>query len=960
MTPLRTMMFGLGLLAASILPVQAGEPAADLATQAVKASGHEQGLALVLGETDGALTAALAKGSRLYVQGCTWEAGSVAAARGALIAAGVADRASIVWVEGDGLPYADNLVNLIVAGPGAGRGVTAAEILRVLAPGGLAMVRADLEAGAKAAGARDVKAAAVPGWVQFGKNVDPAFDVWTHNNGGADQSFVNSDKAAGPWTELRWIGEPRWGALRMIYHGRVSSGGRMYYDEYRTAPGGGTDVWLVGRDAWNGTELWRLVIGPPPKYGSVGNTITCDETRVFCVENNAVLTARDGKTGKKLLEYSPGFVPTVAATAGPALLVCNLGISPPVANKVAALDKDSGKVLWSRPGVCQPAAENGTAFVLGASELEGVDLASGASRWKVKTEVAPGSARLFCKGGVVYATYSQPWKPVGLLVAHDAKTGALLWKQESPRISYGIYPYAEELWMMQGEEKSTRSLQVLDPRTGTKKRDLAIKTAVNSHCFPGKGAGDYLIFSNAWTLNLKTGDASNQNTVRSPCDIGQMPANGLTYFLPQHCSCGVTLRGLVAMSRAGARKFPAEGGDGAPQLFTSGAAPAAAAEGPEDWPFYRKDAARSNLATTKLPTELKPLWTEKVGASRLTQAVAAYGVLCVAEPKTHRVFGRDAASGKELWSFAADGRTDWAPALTRGLCIFSTGAGSVYALDARTGKEVWRLRAAPAQKFIGEEGQFASPWPVVGGVLPQNGEIFFSCGRSAGSDGGMWLLAADAATGKVRWRAKAGSSGDLVLSNGKELMMTRVYYNMANGARVGGGKEPPGLLRTTPYLTYLSVMDYMATVEPLLSHQKHEELTDGRITGEALAFSEKLGVAAWRYRFGVPKEMMKKEKADQRFIYARADGKNLWLLDEGIKQQMVGAVLAGETAYLAGVPASLDPKEKGELWVLSGTDGKKLQTLTLDVKPVYDGLSAAGGKLYLAAEDGTLTCFGAK
>jgi len=245
-------------------------------------------------------------------------------------------------------------------------------------------------------------------------------------------------------------------------------------------------------------------------------------------------------------------------------------------------------------------------------------------------------------------------------------------------------------------------------------------------------------------------------------------------------------------------------------------------------------------------------------------------------------------------------------------------------------------------------------------VLPQNGEIFFSCGRSAGSDGGMWLIAADAATGKVRWRAKGGSSGDLVLSNGKELMLTRVYYSMANGSRIGGGKEPAGLLRTTPYLTYLSVMDHMATVEPLLSSQKHEELTDGRITGEALAFSDKLGVAAWRYRFGVPKEMMKKDKENHRFIYARADGKNRWLLDEDIRQQMVGAVLAGETAYLAGVPTSRQEKDKGELWVLSMADGKRLQTLTLDSKPVYDGLSAAGGRLYLAAEDGTLTCFGAK
>lgn len=53
-------------------------------------------------------------------------------------------------------------------------------------------------------------------------------------------------------------------------------------------------------------------------------------------------------------------------------------------------------------------------------------------------------------------------------------------------------------------------------------------------------------------------------------------------------------------------------------------------------------------------------------------------------------------------------------------------------------------------------------------------------------------------------------------------------------------------------------------------------------------------------------------------------------------------MLAGDTAYAAGLPTSLDPNDKSELWVLSGADGKKLQTITLEGRPVYDGLSAAG------------------
>lgn len=39
--------------------------------------------------------------------------------------------------------------------------------------------------------------------------------------------------------------------------------------------------------------------------------------------------------------------------------------------------------------------ENGMAFVLSATELEGVEIATGNSRWKVKSEVGTGSASLF-------------------------------------------------------------------------------------------------------------------------------------------------------------------------------------------------------------------------------------------------------------------------------------------------------------------------------------------------------------------------------------------------------------------------------------------------------------------------------------------------------------------------------------------------------------------------------------
>ena len=40
--------------------------------------------------------------------------------------------------------------------------------------------------------------------------------------------------------------------------------------------------------------------------------------------------------------------------------------------------------------------------------------------------------------------------------------------------------------------------------------------------------------------------------------------------------------------------------------------------------------------------------------------------------------------------------------------------------------------------------------------------------------------------------------------------------------------------------------------------------------------------------------------------------------------------------------------------------GKKLKTYKLSAPPVYEGLAAAGGRLYAATIDGKLLCFGKK
>jgi len=78
-------------------------------------------------------------------------------------------------------------------------------------------------------------------------------------------------------------------------------------------------------------------------------------------------------------------------------------------------------------------------------------------------------------------------------------------------------------------------------------------------------------------------------------------------------------------------------------------------------------------------------------------------------------------------------------------------------------------------------------------------------------------------------------------------------------------------------------------------------------------------------------------------------------------------VLAGNNLFVAGLPDTLDPKDPlaalegrmgGVLWTVSTTDGKKLSELKLDAPPVFDGVIAAGGRLFVSLTDGRVMCMG--
>jgi hypothetical protein len=85
-----------------------------------------------------------------------------------------------------------------------------------------------------------------------------------------------------------------------------------------------------------------------------------------------------------------------------------------------------------------------------------------------------------------------------------------------------------------------------------------------------------------------------------------------------------------------------------------------------------------------------------------------------------------------------------------------------------------------------------------------------------------------------------------------------------------------------------------------------------------------------------------------------------------IPLRALAMVLAGDRLFLAGPPdvvpdddpyAAFEGRWGAKLWAVSASNGEKQAEYPLGSLPVFDGLIAAAGRLYLVAADGEVMCF---
>ncbi|MCX7886015.1 MAG: PQQ-binding-like beta-propeller repeat protein [Verrucomicrobiae bacterium] len=738
---------------------------------------------------------------------------------------------SVATLDGNRLPYADNLVNTLIINDG--HRFPEDELLRVLVPNGVAHI-----------GTRKL----VKPWPKD-------IDEWTHYLHGPDGNPVANDLVVGPPRHYQWIEAPLW--LRdhdtdSSVTTLVTAQGRLFaiVDEAPIGLAGQhslPDKWfLVARDAFNGLLLWKV---PIRRWGwrewkdtwfnsRPGDIPLNIQKRLVAVADKvyvtlgyqAPVTQLDASTGEILQTYSDTERTNEILFHNGVLI---LSVLSDEGAKVMAVDAATGKTRWISPKTfsgtttdyikwtispvsptipkLDPALNIATdgkiVALIDGPEIVCLDARTGTEKWRTAFPLDDEDKKrarnanlwvgtMIVRDGVVL--HASPSK----LAAFSADTGQMLWSQPKKYIGHLWYEWKDVfvignlVWTWSAELETAefpggpkgmqrtawpKSINGYDLHTGTLKKKVPLGRIFAAHhhhrCYRNKATVRYILTSRRGTeyVDIENGRHTVHNWVRTTCHVGFMPANGLQYVPPHPCRCYIEekLNGFIALAPERNRK--PEHSSQKNQRLEPGPAfseiPTRKLHPAEsDWPTFRQNPARTGSVNTRVPDNATPLWNVKLGNSA-TPPIAVGDHVFVAIPDEHHLLCLSAHDGRKLWEFAADARIDSPPTWHNATVLFGSTDGHVYCLRANDGALVWRFRAAPEQRLICAFGQLESAWPVHGSVLVLDNKVYFSAGRSSQLDGGIHLYALDAATGKPLHETKLEGPDYAVSATGKLLML---------------------------------------------------------------------------------------------------------------------------------------------------------------------------------------------
>jgi len=440
-----------------------------------------------------------------------------------------------------------------------------------------------------------------------------------------------------------------------------------------------------------------------------------------------------------------------------------------------------------------------------------------------------------------------------------------------------------------------------------------------------------------------------------------------------------------------------------------------------DWPTYRADAARSGRARCTVPTQLKRAWQAEVGGRLTPPVIAGGKIYTASidthtvhaldagsgkpawsyivggridtAPTVHKgtvLFG--SADGWVYCLNGADGALAWR---------FRVAPGDRRLVAQNQVESIWPVHGGVMiTKGNGSSGAVA--WCVAG--------------RSSFLDGGMYLCRLNPATGKLLSETRLdtlppkGSTGppkrgsgrtvsdgslpDVLSCDGSSVFMRFLGFDM-QGKRQNQRQVARHLFSESGFLDddWFHRSYWVLDVRPKMiwvgrgAFHPAENNPSGRI----LSLTEKSVFGYGVDGYGHPGLKSKKHTVAFRLFAAdrnptagtaetgkkKTKGKKkgkrkrnvcTWPTHwERTAPLFVRAMtVTDSTLFIAGPPDpghfkdmhdALTGKKGGLLQAVAKTDGKQLSELKLDSPPVFDGMAAAGGRLYLSCIDGKLYCF---
>ncbi len=724
--------------------------------------GSERAFVVCLTDKDQSLPIALRAASQFYVHGLV-KAEHKRGAREQIDKEGVyGDRLFVEAYPGSKrLSYPDYCANLIFVSESA-QETSWDEIVRVLMPergvlcvegnNGAAQTLAAL--GLQPAGNKSIDGKT---YAYFKRPRPAGMGDWNHDRrvNAANDRVLDADRIRGPfhtaWTNMGHSFSKFGIPVAAYGYTILRSGGIL--DKRKKS----STCTITAFNGYNGFQEWKVTLPEPD-----GIDLVVSEKHVFA-NAGTQLCAYHLKNGKeawalKASDVDPKMTMWVKyAYANNALLVHLTEKkvdkihknSLPAESIVANLDPVTGKARWSKtlnPGPYQCLLADGKVFVaIPHTSLSAYAADSGEELWQIpmKHGVSKSKGLYLTNNYIVYNR-----------VPYDASNGEQ--QKQDVLKQGGLYAFTHnkdatgvQTTIAKGDNKEViGSVKVFrdpyDPKTGIPEGSWCYGRCIvrteTTHCKFFSSYGTMILDKLHARLYAAEGFRAN-------CRTGVIAGNGMVYNSASGCSCSYAIKAGIALVPVSMDMYE---GEKAPAQLQKGPAYKAAINGvatETDWPMYRRDNARTSGGPGSLQLPLQSAWSARL-KGKLTPAAAVNDLVFIGSD-AHRVYAIDASTGAIKWQKFTGGKVLVTPTYWQGRLFVGCEDGYVYSYKADDGQLIWRFRASPYDRRMLDFGELRSNWPVNGGVIIDEGILYFYAGLSSADK--VYVYALDAKTADIKW-----------------------------------------------------------------------------------------------------------------------------------------------------------------------------------------------------------------